>query len=73
MMMMMMTRCRCRGWRLAVSYLVGPGLASSPNLALFFVVNIIIIIIIIMMLTTTIMMMICQHIDDHGQDAKSKL
>jgi len=29
---------RCRGWRLAVSYLVGPGLASSPNLALFFVV-----------------------------------
>merc|ERR1719167_1457472 len=31
-------RIRCRGWRLVVSYLVGPQLASSPNLPLFFMV-----------------------------------
>ena len=43
-------RRRCRGWRLVISYLVGPRLASSPNLPLFFVVYIIIIIIVIMII-----------------------
>ena len=50
-------RRRCRGWRLVISYLVGPRLASSPNLPLFFVVYImimIIIVIIIIIITTTI-------------------
>ena len=35
----MTNHIRCRGWRLVISYIVGPHLAASHNLVLFFVVR----------------------------------